>query len=70
MPYPRQHSGRRWHECDECGLDYPLAELHRDYTGLLKCHRCYDPIGWIENRQDIIMKVEETTDEVYFEDVL
>ncbi len=70
MPYPRRKTFQRWEECDECGFDFPLSQLSRDYTGYLKCSQCWDPKGFEENRADMFLKIEELDEEEYGEEIL
>lgn len=29
--------------CDRCGLEYPMSQLRREWTGLMVCRKDYDP---------------------------
>lgn len=29
--------------CDRCGFEYPLAELRKEWTGLMVCREDFDP---------------------------
>jgi hypothetical protein len=63
MPYPRQHSGRRWAECYVCGIDWPLRELRRDSFGTRRCPRCWDQDGFEENFRYVTLRLEEMEEE-------
>ncbi len=37
-------SGTYWRECDRCGFDYLRKELVKEWTGLIVCRECNDPL--------------------------
>jgi len=70
MPYPRSKTFQRWKECDRCGLDYPINELRRDYSGAKVCPDCFDPKGFKENLANVSLTTEELDTDEYAEDIL
>ncbi len=53
MPYPFHYSWQKWKMCPTCGLDWPISELQKDYTGKAKCPRCFDQRGFAESLLEV-----------------
>jgi len=70
MPYPRSFSFRRWDTCPRCGLDWPLNELSRDYTGVRVCPECYDQPGYDEYRRNYTFRLEELKEDDGMGDII